>query len=260
MTRSKTVNADRDTRERLLKAAERQFSERGFKDVTVREICGEAGANVSAVNYHFGDKLGLYREVLHGAIGAMRDATEAARQAGAGQTADEKLRRYIVLFLRRLLAPGHETIHKLIDREVANPTPALDDLVEQGVRPRMDYLAGVIAEMMDCDPSDGRVRLSVMSVQSQSLIYARRNPIAERLGFSAKPSRAEIDEAARHIATFSIAGIRGVRRAGKTRRITGKRRPRAKRIQEVSLRGDSRMAGVTPPRRDRTADLRLTHK
>jgi TetR/AcrR family transcriptional regulator, regulator of cefoperazone and chloramphenicol sensitivity len=211
MTASTPVHVDRETRARLLKAAERLFSERGFKDVTVRQICDEARANVAAVNYHFGDKLGLYREVLQGAIGAMRDATEAARQAGAGQTADEKLRRYIALFLRRLLAPGHETIHKLIDREMGNPTPALDDLVEQGVRPRLEYLSGVIGEMMACDPSDRRVLRCVMSVQSQSLMYARRNPVAERLGFSARPSRSEIDEVARHIADFSIGGIRASR-------------------------------------------------
>lgn len=211
MIASTAVHVDQETRGRLLNAAERLFSERGFKDVTVREICAEARANVAAVNYHFGDKLGLYRQVLQTAIEAMRNATESARQAGAGQTADEKLRRYIALFLRRLLAPGHETIHKLVDREMGNPTPALDDLVEQGVRPRLEYLSGVIAEMMGCDPSERRVLLCVMSVQSQSLMYARRNPIAERLGFSARPSFAEIDEAARHIADFSIGGIRASR-------------------------------------------------
>jgi AcrR family transcriptional regulator len=213
MTASPAVHVDQETRERLLNAAERLFSERGFKGVTVREICREARANVAAVNYHFGDKLGLYRQVLRGAIEAMRSATEAARQAGAGQTPDEKLRRYVALSLRRFLAPGHETIHKLIDREMGTPTPALDDLVEQGVRPRLEYLSGVIAEMMGCDPSERRVLLCVMSVQAQSLMYGRHNAIAERLGFSARPSPAKIEEAARHIADFSIAGIRASRRA-----------------------------------------------
>jgi AcrR family transcriptional regulator len=52
------------TRERLLTAAAALFAEHGFRRVTVRDICEEASANVAAVNYHFGDKQGLYREVV----------------------------------------------------------------------------------------------------------------------------------------------------------------------------------------------------
>ena len=36
------MSEDRETRERVLKAAKRLFSERGFKRVTVREICKAA--------------------------------------------------------------------------------------------------------------------------------------------------------------------------------------------------------------------------
>ena len=89
----------------------------------MREICRAARANVAAVNYHFGDKLGLYREVLQVAIDAMRDTNDAARQAGEGQPPEEQLRRYIAIFLHRVLAPGHDTVHKLIHREMNDPTP-----------------------------------------------------------------------------------------------------------------------------------------
>jgi TetR/AcrR family transcriptional regulator, regulator of cefoperazone and chloramphenicol sensitivity len=207
---------DRATRARLLKAAERLFAERGFKKVTVREICRAARANVAAVNYHFGDKLGLYREVMQVAIDAMRDATEAAREAGEGQPADEKLRRYIVIFLHRVLSRDAEHVHRLISREMNDPTRALDDLVEQGVRPRIEYLSGVIAEMTGCAPSDLSVLRCVAAIQSQSLIYVR-NPIASRLGLTFEPTPAHIDEAARHIAEFSIAGVHAVGRAATER-------------------------------------------
>ena len=75
---------DRETRERLLRTAARLFADRGFKKVTVRDICRTARANVAAVNYHFGDKLGLYREVLQLAAEALRSTTEAAKQGAAG--------------------------------------------------------------------------------------------------------------------------------------------------------------------------------
>ena len=70
------MRTDAETRARLLATAQRLFGERGFKAVTVRDICTAAKANVAAVNYHFGDKLGLYREVLQVAVDAMRETTE----------------------------------------------------------------------------------------------------------------------------------------------------------------------------------------
>jgi TetR/AcrR family transcriptional regulator, regulator of cefoperazone and chloramphenicol sensitivity len=202
---------DLETRSRLLKAGERLFADHGFKQVTVRDICRAAGANVAAVNYHFGDKLGLYREVLQSAIDAMRATNDAAREAGAGQPAEEQLRRYIVLFVHRLLGAGRDTVHRLVNREMNDPTPALDALVEKGIRPRVEYLSGLVAEISGLEASDQRVLRCVASIQAQSLSYLP-NPIAERLGLVVKPTKAHLDEIANHIATFSLAGVRAIAR------------------------------------------------
>ncbi len=201
-----TESRDLETRSRLLEAGARLFAARGFKDVTVREICHEARANVAAVNYHFGDKLGLYREVLQTAIDAMRETNDAAREAGQGQNAEEQLRRYITIFVQRLLGSKDDTVHRLVSREMNEPTPALDAIVEQGVRPRIEYLSGLVAEITGCQPSDQRVLRCVASIQAQSLAF-RPNPIAERLGLVMTPTRANLEEVADHIATFSIAGV-----------------------------------------------------
>ena len=207
------MTPDPRTRARLLKAAEQHFGARGFKKVTVREICHAAKANVAAVNYHFGDKLGLYREVLHSAIDAMRATNQAAREAAEGQPPEEQLRLYVGVFLHRVLRPESEAVHRLIMREMNDPTPALDALVEQGVRPRVEYLSGVIAKIIQCDPRDPRVLRCVGSIQAQVVAY-RPNPIAARLGLAFKPTKAQIEAAARHVATFSIAGVRAIGRHG----------------------------------------------
>lgn len=205
------MNPDPRTRARLLKAAEELFGEKGFKKVTVREISRAAKANVAAVNYHFGDKLGLYREVLQSAIDGMRATNEAARAEGKGRPPEEQLRRYLRIFLARVLSPGREGIHRLITREVNDPTPAFDALVEQGLRPRIEYLSSLVALIMKCDKKDPRVLRCVGSIQSQAFTYLR-NPIAARLGFAFKPTPEFIEKAADHIATFSIAGVRAIAR------------------------------------------------
>ena len=207
-----TAPRDTETHDRLLKAAERLFADRGFKKVTVRDICRAARANVAAVNYHFGDKLGLYREVMQSAIDAMRGTNDAARQAGEGQPPEEQLRRYIAIFVHRVLTPGNDTVHKLINREMNDPTPALDTLVEQGVRPRVEYLSGLVAAIIGCDPADQGVLRCVASVQAQTISYLP-NPIAARLGFENKPTASNLRDIADHIADFSLAGIQAVGRA-----------------------------------------------
>ena len=207
-----TVSRDTETRDRLLQAAEQLFADRGFKNVTVRDICRAARANVAAVNYHFGDKIGLYREVLQSAIDAMRGTNEAARRAGTGQAAEEQLRRYIAVLVQRLLGPGTATVHKLVTREMNEPTPALDAVVEQAVRPRIEYLSRVIATIIGCETSDPRVLRCVASVQAQILSYLP-NPIAGRLGLANKPTAANLRDIADHVAEFSLAGIHAVGRA-----------------------------------------------
>ncbi len=53
----------RATAERILAAASRLFAERGFANVSVRDICKEAGTSAPVIYYHFGDKKGLFDAV-----------------------------------------------------------------------------------------------------------------------------------------------------------------------------------------------------
>ena len=199
---------DLETRERLLHAATRLFAETGFGKVTVRDICERANANVAAVNYHFGGKTGLYEQVLESAIQIMQATTTLAREAGAGRPPEEQLRAYVRVFIQRIVARGdHSWIHQLMMHEMSDPTPALDLVVNQVVKPRMDYLGGIVAALLQCAPSDRRVALCAMSVHAQcmALMNAR---IAERVDPTLRVTPQGLDEIAGHITQFSLAGIR----------------------------------------------------
>lgn len=56
--------ASDQTRTAILRAAERLYAERGFADVTLRDIVAEADVNLAAVNYHFGSKDELIAELF----------------------------------------------------------------------------------------------------------------------------------------------------------------------------------------------------
>ncbi len=56
--------AEIDTRQRILDAAEPLITDSGFETPTLRRITGPAKVNPAAVNYHFGSKEELIREVF----------------------------------------------------------------------------------------------------------------------------------------------------------------------------------------------------
>src|SRR6202167_5124180 len=101
------------TRALILDAAERLYAERGFGDVTLRDIVAAAGVNLAAVNYHFGSKDELIAElfVTRGVATNRARLTElkAAETAGNGH-ADIKaiLRALVGPTLRGCLGPDNE--------------------------------------------------------------------------------------------------------------------------------------------------------
>ena len=47
---------DNETRKTLLEVACEVFAQMGYQGTTIAEISRRAGANIAAVNYHFGNK------------------------------------------------------------------------------------------------------------------------------------------------------------------------------------------------------------
>ena len=205
---------DQETHVRVLKVASRLFAADGFEKVTVRQICRAADANVAAVNYHFGDKLGLYREVLGTAIETMRGTTDAARYAAAPDgTAEEKLRAYIKVFVERVTGDGYDTwIHQLLAHEIADPTPALDLVLDQVIRPRIAYLSELVGEILGLAADDERVLRCVLSVQSQCHA-AMSITMSRRFMPELDNDSTSVDRLAKHIAEFSLGGLRSLKTA-----------------------------------------------
>ena len=230
-----TPASDAETRARVLMAATRLFAARGFKDVTVREICQEARANVAAVNYHFGDKAGLYQEVIQTAIATMQETTTQAREAGVGEKPAEQLRHYIRTFLHRVSGATHDAwIHQLMTWEMADPTPALDLVLDRVVRPRFAYVGQMVAAILRRPEDDPVVTRAVLSIQAQCHA-AMKSGVSTRL--IPDLARAEdIDLLANHIADFSLGGLKALRRQRIGRSRADRSQRREGRSTRMSLR------------------------
>ncbi len=62
-----------DTKEQIMRSAELLFARDGYASTSLREITDLAGANIAAVNYHFGSKEKLLVEILDQIIGPINE-------------------------------------------------------------------------------------------------------------------------------------------------------------------------------------------
>lgn len=201
------------TRERLLAAAAEVFAERGYEAATVREVVRRAGANVAAVNYHYGGKQALYEATLRWAArleeGGTRD-TLAALARRDDLPPGERLEQGVRLLARTLLAPQPDWHRRLLLREMASPTPALGALVRDAVRPVFTALAALVAPFLPGAPAE-RVRLCVMSVVGQVLYHRVAAPVALTLLEQPAYDEALVARVAEHVARFTRAALEGAR-------------------------------------------------
>jgi len=198
------------TRRHLLEAAGEVFAEVGFRAATVREICQRAGANVAAINYHFGDKETLYVEVLRYAHGKALEKYPLLLAVGETAPPEKKLHAFVHSLLLRIFDKGPTSWHgRLMSREMIEPTAALDSLIEERIRPMSSVLWKTIGEILDCPPTDERVLLCAFSVTSQCVFYNHCRPAVAKLFPKLLPhDTAGIESLAAHITRFSLAAMK----------------------------------------------------
>jgi AcrR family transcriptional regulator len=121
------------------------FAEYGFRDATVRDICSRANVNVASVNYYFRNKESLYTQVL---AFSFREANRLYPQDAFLEKnipSEQRLTLFIRNFLNKLMDDSHLGLHsKLITREIADPTKALDDILKVEIVPQINLLEEII--------------------------------------------------------------------------------------------------------------------
>jgi TetR/AcrR family transcriptional regulator, regulator of cefoperazone and chloramphenicol sensitivity len=200
--------ASERTRARLLEAAGEIFAELGFHQATIRQICNRARANIAAVNYHFGDKSGLYLEVVRQSMRAARlDAVRAALEQNTSP--EETLREVVKVRLESLRRQELGDWHfRIIAHELAKPTPAMNQVVNEAIRPVYSRLREVVSRILGLPPEHDKTRLCANSIVGQILFYAFARPVLTRLWPEMEMTETQINLIATHIADFSLAYLR----------------------------------------------------
>jgi AcrR family transcriptional regulator len=194
------------TRQRLIESAGQVFADHGFRAATIRDICATAEANVAAVNYYFGDKMGLYIEAVQAAHCGGPEMIHP--EWPAGMSAEDKLRFFVRRLLEHFMDERRPSWHtRLMLREMAEPTEACARLVEAYIRPMADTLREIIGELVPAHVSELQRWLIGFSIVSQCLFYKVHRPVAELLVGPDRYEKFNIDLLADHISRFALAAL-----------------------------------------------------
>ncbi len=191
------------TRQHILAVAGPLFAAGGYEGITSKEVCTAAGANLAAVNYHFGSREGLYAAVLIEAHRRLLSRAALEDIAAGPGDARAKLGRIIDGLLEGM---GSEGWHlRLFMRELLAPTPTLGAVLLQEVAPKLAILTALLAEAGGMAADEPRVARCFLSAFAPCMLLL----LADTHLLSRVMGDVWQDPAAlsRHLKTFALAGL-----------------------------------------------------
>jgi AcrR family transcriptional regulator len=212
------------TRDRLLHSAEVLFARHGFRGTSIRRLTTAAGCNLAGVNYHFGGKVGLYRDMFRRRLEGVREQRlgEVRRLLGAAHPSaglEDLLRAFTTAFLEthRDESGGHRLM-LLFSREQLDPHLPSGMLRRELIKPMHQGLLEAIRTIgYDIGGIEGRRCVQSLIAQLVNVVRMRAAP---HLSGTAERGEDPLPAVVDHIVRFSAAGIRACARTGAPPRTT----------------------------------------
>lgn len=198
------------TRSKLLDAACEVFSERGFTDTKVAEICRRAGTNVASVNYYFGDKTALYFEAWQEAF---RRDTLPDPLPQEDMAPEERFRNRIHAMVHRFWDAGKKgQFIRMYLMELTHPVALNHEQWRKLFEPRHHHLLALIRDVAGPEITEEDVRYCELSIINLCRGFLILNPSDVEFMLQQPMNDALIDKMADHITRFSLAGIGAMKR------------------------------------------------
>ncbi|MCP3887660.1 MAG: TetR/AcrR family transcriptional regulator [Desulfobulbaceae bacterium] len=154
------------TKAKIISKAGILFAQQGFKAVTVRDIAKKSGTPLSAINYHFRSKDGLYKKVLLTAIEKLSMSAEEELEL-QNMPPEDAAKNIIREWLREEMCfDGSKWEDDILLRELLSPTEGTEELVEQYYKPFLLLLSEVIGKIVNKPADDVQIQFASLSLAS----------------------------------------------------------------------------------------------
>ena len=203
-----SVKITETTRQALLDHATDVFAESGFDRASVREITRRASINQAAINYHFGGKEALYREVLRLAVAALSDASLLDEDTIDRVTREEAVR----LFIRQQVTPllRHGQIGRylrIFAWETLAPTPVYRDFIAREKLSILDQAEKIVRRFLPPSAHRAEITTATIWLTHQVNPFIRHYDTLSKPPLSLKIDQSFIEQLAADLGRMAVAGL-----------------------------------------------------
>jgi TetR/AcrR family transcriptional regulator, regulator of cefoperazone and chloramphenicol sensitivity len=195
------------TRQRILGAAERLFAAHGYDGTSIRAIVARAHVNQAAINYHFGGKDGLYREVLRDAFRALTEHQLAHAAETKAMSREQALEEFVRRQLWPLLSRDELSRHlRIFNWETVRPTAVFRKLLSEEAAPFVGLAVDLVRRFLPQADQRTLVIAAIWLIGQCSVFVRNREQLA------GPPIALSLDEAGveslgRQISRWVIGGL-----------------------------------------------------
>lgn len=158
------------TRTRILEAAGELFATTGYAETTNKAIAAQAQVDLASINYHFGNRSGLYQAVLAEAHHRLVGFDELRKLVGSDLPPPSKLRALIEQLVERSTEEPPPWRLRVLAREVLAPTSHLQVLFQDEAQPKLALVKRMLSEITAIPVDDPALTRCLLSVAAPCLM------------------------------------------------------------------------------------------
>lgn len=178
--KTRTRNRPPDSKQRVLDAACRLFSEKGFQGTHLREICQRARVNIATVCYHFHGKEKLYEAVKEEARLCLLLPPERLSSLTSAPTPERRLCAALRSLLERLGGEG-EWVARLAVRESLDQPKVGSGMVGAGLSQHLVLIQLALRQALGPTADQNTVGLTAVTLLSQCVFLSAARTSLPRL-------------------------------------------------------------------------------
>lgn len=202
----------RETRRRLVESACRLFAEKGYHNASISDICLHANANVAAVNYHFGDKKGLFQQVWrHGYDVATREYPICNSKEDMGRP-EAYVRSFVSAMVGRIFDRGAAgCFSRIMFRAMANPAGNLEECHDEVFLSESRALREVVYYFLGNKGKKMLADICLLGILGPCLLLMLQGSPGRELFVDRNPDIKELEAMVDCFTRFVLAGMHAIK-------------------------------------------------